>query len=51
MFDPNEFLADTVTGANDTKYTPVPVGEYPAIIKSVNARQMNSRQEIGRAHV
>jgi hypothetical protein len=45
MFDPNEFLADTVTGANDTKYTPVPVGEYPAIIKSVNARQMNSRQD------
>ncbi len=45
MFDPNEFLADTVTGANDTKYIPVPQGEYPAIIKSVNARQMASKAD------
>lgn len=44
-FDPNTFLADTVTGANDTKYIPVPQGEYPAIIKSVAARQMASKSD------
>ena len=45
MFDPNQFLSDTVTGANDTKYIPVPQGEFPAIIKSVNARQMPSKAD------
>lgn len=48
MFDPNTFLADTVTGANDTKYIPVPQGEYPAIIKSVAARQMPSKADPGK---
>lgn len=47
MFDPNSFLQDTVTGANDTKYIPVPQGEYPAIIKSVAARQMDKKDKPG----
>lgn len=45
MFDPNQFLSDTVRGANDTKYIPVPQGEYPAIVKAVNARQMSSKAD------
>lgn len=45
MFDPNTFLADTITGSNDTKYIPVPQGEFPAIIKAVNARQMASKAD------
>lgn len=45
MFDPNTFLADTVTGANDTKYIPIPQGEYPAIIKECKARQMPSKAD------
>jgi len=45
MFDPNQFLADTVTGANDTKYIPIPQGEYPAIIKECKARQMPSKAD------
>lgn len=45
MFDPNTFMSDTITGATDTKYVPVPQGEYPAIIKSLSARQIPSRQD------
>lgn len=48
MFDPNQFLNDSVTGANDTKYIPVPQGEFPAIIKAVNARQMPSKADPGK---
>jgi len=47
MFDPNTFLNDTVTGANDTRYIPVPQGEYPAIIKSVAARQVDRKDQPG----
>jgi hypothetical protein len=47
MFDPNTFLSETVTGANDTKYVPVPQGEYPAIIKEVKARQMDRKDRPG----
>lgn len=45
MFDPTTFLNDTVTGANDTKYIPVPQGEYPAVIKTVAARQFPSKND------
>jgi len=38
MFDPEKFLDQQVTEANATKVTPVPVGEYPAIIKSIKPR-------------
>jgi len=31
-FDPNVFLNQEVTGANDVKYTPIPIGEYKAYI-------------------
>lgn len=45
MFDPNQFLSETIVGSNDTRYIPVPQGEYPAIIKSVAARQMPSKAD------
>lgn len=48
MFEPSTFLGESVTGANDTKYIPIPPGEYPAIIKDVKARQMPSKAEPGR---
>lgn len=32
MFDPNQFLNTTITGANATKVIPVPEGEYVAQI-------------------
>ena len=38
MFNPEEFLDQQVTEANATKIIPVPVGEYPAIIKSIKPR-------------
>lgn len=31
-FDPDVFLNQEISGANETKYTPVPVGEYNAYI-------------------
>lgn len=31
-FDPNVFLNQEVMGANEVKYTPVPIGEYQAYI-------------------
>ena len=42
MFDADSFLQSSVTGANDTKIIPCPVGEYAAIIDKINARQWQS---------
>lgn len=38
-FDPDLFLSQQSTEANDTQAIPVPEGEYTAVIKSVSARQ------------
>lgn len=37
-FDPDLFLSTSVSGALDTRYMPVPQGEYAAIIEEVKAR-------------
>jgi len=42
-FDAQSFLDSAVAGSNDTKITPVPVGEYTGIVKSVAARQWSSK--------
>ena len=42
-FDAQAFLDSTVTGSNDTKVIPVPVGEYTGIISKVVPRQWTSK--------
>lgn len=41
-FDPDVFLNQEVTGANEVKYTPVPIGEYSAFIDDLT---MDSYQD------
>ena len=43
MFDAQSFLDSTVSGANDTKIIPVPIGEYMGIIDKVSPRQWQSK--------
>lgn len=40
-FDPQAFLTGEVQGEMETKYTPVPEGDYTAFIHSVAAREVN----------
>jgi hypothetical protein len=42
-FDASSFLDASVTGQNDTKITPCPIGDYTGIIDKVNARQWTAR--------
>ena len=42
-FDPQSFLDAAVTGSNDTKIIPVPMGEYMGIIDKVAPRQWQSK--------
>lgn len=42
-FDPATFLNATVEGQNDTKVTPCPVGEYPAISEKVDVKPWSSK--------
>lgn len=49
MFDPNQFLDMTITESNDTKATPVPAGEYTAIISKVECRQWQSKADPSKA--
>ena len=42
-FNPQEFLDSSITEANDTKITPVPIGEYLGIIEKTEARQWQSK--------
>jgi hypothetical protein len=42
-FDAQSFLSAAITSSNDTKVTPVPVGEYLAIIDKIAARQWQSK--------
>lgn len=37
-FDPDMFMNTETTDANDTHFVPVPVGEYPGVIKAVKPR-------------
>lgn len=45
MFDPNQFLDAQYTESNDTKITPVPVGEYVGLVDSVKVRQWASKDD------
>lgn len=38
MFDPNTFLQQTITDANATRLTPIPEGEYLAVIDKLGIR-------------
>lgn len=38
MFDPDSFMSGTVEGGNSTEYTPIPEGEYNAVIEKAEAR-------------
>ena len=42
-FDPNTFLNQTITDANDTKVIPVPVGEYLAIAEKAEIKPWASK--------
>lgn len=42
-FDANAFLDSAISGSNDTKVIPVPVGEYMGIIEKVSPRQWQSK--------
>lgn len=45
MFNPEQFLDQQFTEANDTKLVPVPVGEYTAIAGDVKCRQWQSKSD------
>ena len=45
LFDKDTFLAEEVTGANDTKYPVIPPGEYAAISKSLDSRQFQGTKD------
>lgn len=45
MFNPEQFLDQQFTEANDTKLVPVPVGEYTAIAGEVKCRQWQSKAD------
>lgn len=44
-FDPATFLSQQVTGANDTKLVPIPVGNYTAVIEKVEPRPWVSKKD------
>ncbi len=43
-FDPNVFLSQEVKGASETKYTPVPEGEYDAYVDSIGADEYEGQR-------
>lgn len=51
MFSPEQFLDMTITESNDTKATPVPVGEYTGIIEEVKPRNWASKADPSKAGV
>lgn len=44
MFDPNQFLEQTFTEANDTKRIPCPIGEFQAEIASATVNSWASKK-------
>lgn len=38
LFNPEMFMESAIQGANDTKITPCPVGEWPAIVEDVKVQ-------------
>jgi hypothetical protein len=45
MFDPNTFLEMTVEESNSTTSTPVPAGEYLALVEKVEARPWTKKDD------
>lgn len=45
MFDPNQFLDQNITDANDTKTIPVPTGEFIAVAEKVECRTWQSKKD------
>lgn len=45
MFDPNSFLDMQVTETNDTKVTPVPVGEFVAVADKVEVKSWQKKDD------
>ncbi len=45
MFDAQSFLDQQVTDANSTIQTPVPEGEFQAVIEKVDCRQWTSKKD------
>jgi hypothetical protein len=45
MFDPSQFLDIQLTETNDTKVTPVPEGEYTAVVKEITSRTWSSKSD------
>jgi hypothetical protein len=43
MFNPESFLDQVITEANDTVQVPVPAGEYMALVKSIKAATWQSK--------
>ncbi len=43
-FDPNVFLSQDVKGASETKYTPVPEGEYDAFVNDIGADEYEGQR-------
>lgn len=44
-FDAASFLQSQVTGVNDTKVVPPPVGEFTAVIEKIDARQVQGKKD------
>lgn len=44
MFDEDAFMSSTSEGEMDTEFTPVPVGEYPAVVKKLATRSGSSEK-------
>lgn len=42
-FDPDTFLATTISGPLDTELTPVPMGEYPGTVEKIGARELAAK--------
>lgn len=45
MFDPNQFLDQQFVEANDTVATPVPEGEFLAVVSEVKARSWQKKDD------
>lgn len=43
VFDPDAFMNQTVEGENDTKFEPIPEGEYPAVIDTIQFRSVDTK--------
>ena len=47
MFDANAFTQSTTTSSLSTTRIPVPIGEYPGVIKEVSFRQAEGKKTPG----